>query len=147
MTAIRHGAKQAGLASIEFALTLPILVLLMAFPLFLGHVFWHYTAMQRAANDATRFLSKAPITEITSPSQAAKVVKVANDIVKEELSDVSASTYYFVGISCDAVPCAGVFTPATVTVSIQMIVYSPFPLPSPLSIPLMAMATYPYAGR
>ena len=53
----RGARRQRGIAAVELALVLPVLFILVMFPLYLGRVYWHYTAIQYAAQDAARYLS------------------------------------------------------------------------------------------
>lgn len=141
-------AWQRGIAAVELALILPVMVLLLAFPLFLGRVFWHYTVIQHAAQDAARYLSKAPASEMSNPTRAIAVAGVADAIIAEELAElIPGSVPYSARVSCDAVNCAGITTPVSVQVGIQVFVESSFfPAYMSMSIPLTVVITYPYTG-
>ena len=148
--AIAGGAgRQRGIAAIELAIMMPVLVLMLVMPLYLGRVFWHYTVIQNAANDAARYLSKIPAAEMANPARAPTVVAVANSIIAEELAELAPGAYgYGVLISCDGSVCLGFSRPATVRVDISALIQDIFfPGLNPLSIQLVADVSYPYQGR
>lgn len=146
-----HGGarRQRGIAAVELAIILPVLVLLLVFPLYFGRVYWHYTVIQQAAQDAARYLSKVPAVEISHPTRAPAVVAVANAIVDLELAELAPGAYpYAVTVTCGGGTCVGFSIPTTVRVNIQMymqdIFFSGY---TNLTIPLTADITYPYMGR
>lgn len=141
--------RQRGIAAVELAIMLPVLVLMLVMPLYLGRVFWHYTIIQNAAHDAARYLSKIPASEMNNPNRAPAAVAVANAIVEEELAGVAPSAFtYSLIISCDGFGCVGFSRPAEVRVTISILLEDIFfPSLNPLSITLPAAVTYPYQGR
>lgn len=144
----RHG--QRGIAAVELALILPVFLILLTLPLFFGRVFWHYSVVQRAANDAARYLSAIPLSEIKNSSRTPNVVAVANAIVQSEVAELAAGPDpILVTVLCDSIgQCGGYAIPATVTVTIQLqmsdIFFSGI---TELSLPLTASVTYPYLGQ
>jgi Flp pilus assembly protein TadG len=118
----QHGARrQRGIAAVELAIVMPVLVLLLVFPLYLGRVFWHYTAIQYAAQDAARYLSKAPASEMGNPTRGVAVAAVAQAIVAQELAELAPGSFpYLIQVGCDGVPCAGYGTPTVVRVSLTL---------------------------
>lgn len=140
---------QRGIAAIELALLLPLLVMMLAFPAYLGRVFWHYTMIEHAAQDAARYLSKVPVSEISNPARAATVAAVANQIVAAELAELAPGKYpYALTVTCGNGICVGFNTPPTVGVNIQVLVQDVlFPGSTHLSLPIEANVTYPYLGR
>lgn len=148
--ALAGGAgRQRGIAAVELAIVLPVLVLMLVMPLYLGRVFWHYTVIQNAAHDAARYLSKIPASEMNNPTRGPAAVAVADAIVAEELAEVAPGEFrYTLLISCGGFECAGYSRPAEVRVAIEMILEDIFfPSLNPLSITLQAAVTYPYQGR
>ena len=113
--------SQRGVAAIELALILPVLLTLLAFPLLFGRIFWHYTVAQKAAHDAATYLSTVPLIEMKSTTRTAYAVAVTQDILNAELSGLNpgpnapATT-----ILCGAVSCNGFSVPTTVRVEVQI---------------------------
>lgn len=145
----RGGSRQRGIAAVELALILPVLVLMLIFPLYLGRVYWHYTVIQHAAHDAARYLSKAPDTEMSNPARAVAVASVADTIIAMELAELAPGAYPYVAqVNCDSGPCVGYSKPSKVRVSIQLLVEDIFfPGYLSLTIPLTVDVSYPYMGR
>lgn len=149
MRRARARGRRRGMAAIELALLLPLLVLLLSVPLYLGRVLWHYTAIERAAQDAARYLSRVPLSEMSNPARAPAAVAVANALVAEELAELRPGGYpYLLLVSCDGVTCGGYSTPATVTVGIQLYMDDTgFPASTGGTLPLAAYVSLAYLGR
>jgi len=119
--------RQTGVAAVEFAIMLPMLVALLAAPLFIGRTLWHYTIAQKAAYSAAMYMSSIPETEVRSPTLSASSFAVARDIVLAEMSDIDpALAPYSVGIFCDGSQCDGLSTPAVVRVTVRVQMHDPF---------------------
>ena len=113
--------RQRGIAAVELAFILPVFLLLLAFPLYFGRVFWHYTAAQKAAQDAARYLASVPAAELKDPARASSVVAVVKDIVEAETAELNPGPYRpAVTVLCDGLTCAGFSAPSTVTVGVQV---------------------------
>lgn len=116
-----------GVAAVEFAILLTLLVILLAAPLYLGRVLWHYTVIQKAAHDAALYLSTVPEAEMRTPALIVAATKLANDLVDAELSDLPSGFYPpTVTVDCDGWTCDGYLTPTRVGVKIHMRVQDPF---------------------
>jgi hypothetical protein len=141
--------QQRGIAAVELALLLPIFLALLSLPLYFGRVFWHYTVVQNAAQDAARYLSSVPQIEIKDPSQIGAVVAVAGAIIAAETAQLNPGTYApTVAILCNGGVCGGFSIPLTVTVHIELLMEDVFfPNATGLSVPIAADAAYPYVGH
>lgn len=128
-------SPQRGVAAIEFAAILPVLLLLLALPLFFGRIYWHYTVSQKAVQDGARYLSSIPLSEMRQPNQVGYSVAVARWIVDSELADLNpGKDQIAVTILCDNWICDGLAQPSTVSVGVRMRVYDFILQPSnPLS--------------
>lgn len=80
--------RQNGAAAVELALILPVLLLLILTLLFIGMVFWHYTVVAKASQDAARYLSSITPQEMREPVLAEQAVAVVRQIVAMETSDL-----------------------------------------------------------
>ena len=151
MSAVYHGSagQQRGIAAVEFAIILPVLVLLLIMPLYFGRVFWHYTTIQNAAQDAARYLSKVPAADLGNPDRAGTAAALASAIVAMELAELAPGPYaYAVAVTCDGGVCSGFTMPTTVRVHVSLLVQDVFFAGiNPLAIPLVADVTYPFMGR
>ncbi|MDQ2819532.1 MAG: pilus assembly protein [Pseudomonadota bacterium] len=109
------------------AVILPVMLLLLAFPLLFGRMFWHYAVIQSAAHDAATYLSRVPIAEMTSSVRGSRAADLAHDIVAAEAAELSPGGDYpvSIGILCDGAPCDyGV--PVNITVEVRVRMYDPF---------------------
>ncbi|MCU6497850.1 pilus assembly protein [Rugamonas sp. A1-17] len=147
--ASRVKRPQRGIAAIELALILPVLLILLTFPLYLGRLFWHYSVIERAAQDAVRYLATVPLSEIRSSSRGPALTAVARSIVDAELAELAPGPDVIgVTIGCDAVQCLGFSAPTTVNVAIQLKLTDIFfSNVTSMTIPLTVNVTSPYLGR
>lgn len=119
---LRRKNDKGGMA-VEAAVVLPLLILFLAAPLFLGRVFWYYDVAQKAAQDGARFLSSVSRAEIQASTGGAQpgVAALAKSIADEEIKGIRPG---LVGASitpqCDYAECNGLSIPQTVRVSVQI---------------------------
>ena len=77
------------MAAIEFFLVLPLLLLLLAFPIYFGRYCYHYSVAHAAASNAATYMSKIPLSEITNTFRAQAVVGAAREIMLEMTSELN----------------------------------------------------------
>jgi hypothetical protein len=115
----RH--KERGIAAVEFALILPIIVTLLAFSLFFGRVFWHYSIIQKAAYDAARYLSMVEPNDMKSPERVKYSLEVAKAIVAAETAELNPMGYRPEPlIQCNGDACDAFVMPNRVRVQVRM---------------------------
>jgi len=120
----RTRRRQRGTAAIELAVILPVLLAFLAFSIFYGRVFWHYTAAHKAAHDAARYLASVPLTEFKSPTRTGFVVAVAQSIAQAEIADLNPGPYPpDITVACDGLHCTGFATPTVITVGVQLAMF------------------------
>jgi hypothetical protein len=127
----RPKKRQAGAAVVELALTLPILVSFLLFPMFYAMCFWHYTVAQKAAQDAARYLSTVPQSEMRTPALAEAASEMAVEIAKREIAELApGSAIRGPSAYCGSDFCGtrnwGDPLPETVRVQLKFSVYDPF---------------------
>lgn len=81
--------RETGVAAIELAALLPILIVLLIFPIFLSKCLWHYTVAQKAAQDAARYLSTVPRSEMLSRKLAEEAGDLAIEIAEREIAELA----------------------------------------------------------
>lgn len=115
---------QRGAAAVELAIMLPILLAMLTIPLFVSVYLWHYTAAQKAAHHAARYMSTISIQEMRSPTLANAANAIASQIATREVAELNlAAAQPLVEVYCDRVRCSGVGNrplPLTVFVSVRM---------------------------
>ena len=146
--------RKRGSVAVEMAALLPVLIVLLAFPLLLGRIFWHYSTVQSAAHDAARYLSTVPIAEMNNPTRAMFAAALARDIAAAEVIELSGGDGFPVSItiSCDDGNCdQGV--PAVVTALVRVRMVDPFfggftwASVGDNGLPLRAKVVMRYAGQ
>jgi hypothetical protein len=118
--------RQRGIAAIEAALIVPILVVLLTVPIYYARCFWHYTVAQKAAQDAARYMSQVSAAEMKSPALAQAASNIALDIAQREMAELApGSAIGLPVVQCDYLPCGTVIgsAPGTVRVYITFSMY------------------------
>ncbi|HJU99748.1 MAG TPA: TadE/TadG family type IV pilus assembly protein [Burkholderiaceae bacterium] len=153
MSRAARARRQRGIAAVEFALILPVFLVLLVLPLFMGRVLWHYTAAQKAAHDAVRYLASASAQDMKDAARASYVVDMAHSIAAAETAELNPGPGSIVITPmCDGTACDGLALPATVTVTVRIRVDDIFfpnatmDMLGSSSMLLTANATYPYVG-
>jgi|AraplaDrversion2_2_1032049.scaffolds.fasta_scaffold01266_25 Flp pilus assembly protein TadG len=117
----RSRKRERGSSAIELALVLPILVTLLTFPVFYARCLWHYTAAQKAAQDAARYMAGVPAAEMRSRRLAADAQRIAEEIARQEIAELAPGTYFDPPqVTCDGLSCGSAIgrTPSKVRVYI-----------------------------
>lgn len=114
--------KCRGIAAIELALTLPVMLMVLAFLLLIGSLHYKYEVAQKAARNASRYLSSVSKLDMKNPAQIGYHTALARSMIESELSAVSKTPYPpSVTILCGAAFCDGFSLPTTITVTIRIL--------------------------
>jgi len=149
LTPAGTGARQRGVAAVELALILPFFLGLLMLPLFYGRLFWHYSVMERAAQDGARYLSRVPLVEMRNPARTAEVAAVAKAIVSAEVAELAPGPESIhINVECDALDCTGFAIPTVVSVGVQLQITDIFFANTTwLTMPLRVNVISPYLAR
>lgn len=114
--------RQRGVAAVELALILSLLLLLLPFPLICGRAFWHYAVLQKAAHDAARFMSALPLRDIQDATRAASASAQAAAMIAAATAELNSQGPQ-ISVFCNITACIGGAAPATIHVvaSIQLL--------------------------
>jgi hypothetical protein len=124
----RPRIREHGVAAIEMAFILPILLVLLTYPILFGRVYLHYTAAQKAAQDAARYLSMVPAAEMRTKKLAKAAAAVALEIAEREIAELApGSEFDPPQVTCDDLLCGSSLgrVPGTVRVYINFGVVDP----------------------
>lgn len=89
---LRHWRRQRGVAAIELALLMPLLLIMLAWMILYGRYMWHYTVAHKAAQDAARYMSTVPVVEMKNKILAGHAAAIAQEIVREEVAELAPGT-------------------------------------------------------
>ncbi len=121
---LRRRQRQAGVAAVEMAFFMPMLIVLFAAPLFFGRVFLHYSMAQKAAHDAARFLATVPQRDITwqkDDSTEIGSAALARAIARAEVGEArTGGAIPGIDVFCDGDTCLGEVVPTRVQVTVRM---------------------------
>jgi Flp pilus assembly protein TadG len=108
----RLGERQRGVAAVEFALVIILLLIIVAGIIEFGRAFWYYNALTKATRDGARFMS-------VSTANIGDSVAAAKDLVIDaaNAANVPGFGQSNVEVTCDGTTCANV-APEVVRVEI-----------------------------
>jgi Flp pilus assembly protein TadG len=151
---VRPHQRQRGVAAIELAILLPLLLLTLAPLILCARYMWHYTVAHKAANDAARYLSTVSIAEMKSKTMAMHAKNIAVEIAKREVADLApgeeiGSADVFCGENTCSFLSGQAAVPKTVTVFVAFTVTDTFfgTYLGPDGWPINATATMRYVGK
>ena len=120
--------RQGGAAAVEAAIVMILLVIFLTLPVFYARVFWHYTVVNKAAQDAARYLSTVSAREMASRTLSKAAGDVALAIVMAEIAELDPDALVDEPVvECGAVVCGRTgTTPATVHVIVTVQIFDTF---------------------
>jgi Flp pilus assembly protein TadG len=117
-----------GSIAVECALIMPIFLLLFSAVLFLGKIFWHYTVLEKAAQDSAAFLARVSIEDIRSANTGGEnpIATATRQIALAEVAELlPGDSMASVNVLCDDLYCDGGSTPTAITVVIRATMVDP----------------------
>ena len=155
----RTPRRQGGVAAIELALILLFFMGLLPFVLLFGRALLAYTALQKSAHDAARYLATMPLPQMARSDTANQGAVFARQMVVEAMAESWPDMQpYRVSVECvyadDSYTC-GTYATAPLQVRIKLSVDMPVDilpeltrkwLPQLAPIPLRANATLRYVN-
>ena len=125
----RPTRHQDGVAAVELALLMPILMAFLALSVFGISVFWHYTITQKAVQNAAHYLSTVSASEMMTPASAEAAGTLAQEIVRRQIAEMSPATEVAkIEAFCDDSTCGGLAAgrlPSTVRVKFSIAMFDP----------------------
>lgn len=154
ITASRSPATQQGVAAVEFAIVVFILLLIAAGMVEFGRVFWYYDALAKGTRDAARYLSTVPTASMTATGACGisgmSGVACAKDVVVRAASAARVPGFAAGNVSvvctptdCDAATKPSDVTRVTVSASFVMTLGALFPFVSSTGPGSVAAGTIP----
>jgi len=118
---LRSRTREQGVAAIEAAILLPILLAFLTFPIFYARCFWHYTAAQKAAQDAARYLATVPAAEMRSKKLAKAAAAIAVEIAQREIVELAPGSEFDPPQAiCDGADCGSI--PGKVPTKVRVLI-------------------------
>lgn len=119
--------RQHGVAAVELALLMPILIVLLAVPFIAAIYMWHYSAAQKAAQNAARYISTISVQEMRAGNLALAAEAITLQLVQTQIAELSfAASTPAVAVSCSNFRCSGVGggpLPPRVSVTVRMALF------------------------
>jgi hypothetical protein len=115
-------SRQHGIAAVEFALLLPLLIMMLVVSLYVGRILWHYAAIQKAAQNGARYLASVPSAIMKDTTKVGFATDLTIDIVRAHLDELYPGTSApipIVDAHCNGLTCSGYAAPTTVRVVVQ----------------------------
>jgi Flp pilus assembly protein TadG len=111
--------SQRGVAAVELAFILPILLIMLSGVIEYGRALWYYDALAKGARDAARYLSTRPADDLfaeTSDTSTTRAI-VANTAGQAGVTGFDRITH--LSVSCAPTSCDSAASVTTVTVAIS----------------------------
>lgn len=121
--------RQRGIAAVEFAIILPILISLIAFPIFFGRVFMYYTVAHKAAQNAAMYLATIPKSEMYDINKSAAARDMAENIAYSTIAELSPGELGGIGLVllCNGDPCGFGAEPINdIKVTVHMVMFDEY---------------------
>lgn len=119
--------RDRGVAAVEFAIILPLILVLLAFPVFFGRVFMFYSVAQKAAQNAAQYIATVPKVEMHDSNKAAAANDVAKEIIRLTMGEVSAGSGGIgIQVDCDDGECGTGEVPTEILVNIRLVLYDDY---------------------
>lgn len=90
-----------GAAALELAVFFLFAISFLAMPLSVALYFWHYSAIQKAAQNSAAYLATVSAEEMKSYDLAAYAETMTRQIANDATADLIPSTAYRVYVECD----------------------------------------------
>lgn len=126
-------STEFGAAIIEFAILLPLLLLIVAGIVEFGRVIWYYDALTKATRDGARFMSSVPVDSLGTlafgdkPSDCAQIGPVAaNRLVYCAAAEAKVPEFDIsnIEVQCDDKDCVNNMSPLPSYIKVEVTNYS-----------------------
>lgn len=115
----RSLACERGAAAVELALMLPMLLVLLTAPFFMGIYLWHYGAIHKTSYSAARFLATVPARIMSSPELAQQAERLTRDLITDGIGDLHPAATPIITVLCDGLSC-GDGPPQEVSIDVRV---------------------------
>ena len=119
---VKSTRLQRGVAAVEFAIVLPVLIIMLTIPVFFARVLMHYTVAAKAAQSATMFLSTLPLQEMQLGPRKTALAEVADTIAQTMTAELRPGGIdpVIIDVHCDGLTCGGPVAPKEIKVTVRM---------------------------
>lgn len=153
-TVARSTRRQRGVAALELAIILPVMIVMLMLPIFFARVLMHYSVAAKAAQSAAMYLATTSRQEMEHGPRKTAATSIAANIANITVAELRPGGEYPVGvdIQCDGLTCLGPIAPKQVRVIVRMWMVDEFTraftagLIPDTGIPITYAYTMPYVG-
>ena len=115
---------QIGVITVELALMLPVMCLMLAAMFAFGQIFLHYNVLHKATSDAARYLATVPVATVTNGVTGPIAANAARQIVIDGSSAAGVNpvpTMLQIQVFCDGVQCgSNAAKPSVIRVAVNI---------------------------
>lgn len=134
----RPALRQRGVAAVEFAAVVFVLLLIGAGLVEFGRALWYYDALAKGTRDAARYLSTVPAASLASESASGPTPSKNFVVNAAAAALVPGFTAANVSVACAPTACAAVTLPGNVT---EVTVSATFPMTLGALFPFISAAS------
>jgi len=146
--------RQRGIAAIELAILLPLIIILATSVIFIARVLMSYSIAHKAAQSAAVYLATVPMSDMMDTSRKTAAQTIAGAVADITLAEVKPGGRepIVVDVHCDGLTCAGPTPPKEISVTVRMWMMDDFFFSQTGGIipdgglPLTVVVTIPYLG-
>lgn len=112
--------RQSGVAAVELAIALPLMISLVAVPLFFARLFMHYSVIAKASERAAIYFATIPRVDMAKAQWAKLAEQIAEQIVETTVAELrpGADSIVITKIHCGGSPC-GFILPTNIQVVVR----------------------------
>lgn len=116
---VAQPTSQRGVAAVELAFILPILLIMLSGIVEYGRALWYYDALAKGARDAARYLSTRQIGDLSAETSATSTTRAIVADTASQAGVTGFNRFTHLTVSCAPTSCDSAASVTTVTVAVS----------------------------